>query len=100
MRRAAQKPPDIADIGEELELRKPGYGSDVAYIPGEPGGPIRSREQRRDRMRLLARRTERGQDWIYKCPLDERAVAVGVNLKAPAQEKAELNMRANKKRSS
>ena len=65
----------------DLELRKLCYGSGVAYIPGAPVEPMQVRGKRRDRMRLLARRTRRGANWRGECRLDDRAAAVGVNLK-------------------
>ena len=48
-------------------------------------------------MRLLARRTGRGPDWRDKCPLEERAAAVGVKLKLPPNGKEVANIRANER---
>ena len=64
------------EIQSSTCVRSP-YGSGGAYIPGAPGGPCRPREQRRDRMRPLARRTGRGPDWRDKCPLEERISCSG-----------------------
>ena len=58
---------------------------------------INMRDRRHDRMRLLARRTGREPDWRDKCPLEERAIAVGVKLKEPENGKEASNARANKK---
>ena len=73
------------------------YGSGVAYIPGEQWETSKMRDQRHGRMRLLARRTGREPDWRDECPLEERAIAVGVKLKEPANGKEASNTRANKK---
>ena len=48
-------------------------------------------------MRLLARRTGRNPDWRDKCPLEERAAAVGVELKLQPNGKEVANIRANKR---
>ena len=48
-------------------------------------------------MRLLARRTGREPDWRDKCPLEDRATAVGVKLEVPAQGKEASDMRAGNK---
>ena len=96
MRRAAKKVPLNAEGGAALALRKFCYGSGVAYIPEEPGETCWSREKRHERMRLRARRTGRGPVWRDTCPMEARAVEVGVKLKEPAQGQEESDMRANK----
>ena len=63
MRRQAPPSPGYQESDTELEVSKLFYGSGVAYIPGGSGEPYRERGRRRNRMRLLSRRTGGGPNW-------------------------------------
>ena len=93
------QPPPTHGSGEgnkEMELRKLCYVAGVAYVPAGLLEPSKVRDQRRDRVRLLARRTGRGPGRRDKGPMEERGIAVGVNRKDPSIGSEALIMRANK----
>ena len=96
MRRQPPPLPGSEEGDKEIELRMLCYGSGVAYIPAGKWESNTICEKRHERVRLLVRRTGREPDWRDKCPLEERAIAVGVMLKDPANGRDAANTRANR----
>ena len=97
MRRKASPTDGVEEIDAEVEMQNLCYGSGVAYIPSVVGESEWARDQRHDRMRLLARRTGRGPNWRDDAPLEDRASALGITLKEPLRGKEASTMRANRK---
>ena len=73
------------------------YRAGVSYKkPTAEESPL-IRDRRRERLKLLARRTGRAETWRDECPIEDRAAAIGVSLKGPPKGKELATARANRK---
>ena len=84
-------------VDPEGRIRVLCYRDGVSYKNQTTGETSLIRDRRRDRLKLLARRTGRAETWRDECPIADRAAAIGVTLKDPPKGKEPATARANRK---
>ena len=85
----------VVDLEDRIRVLRHSEG--VSYEnPTTEKAPL-SRDRRRERLNLLARRTGRAENWRDECPIDDRAEAIGVSLNDPPKGQELASARASRK---
>ena len=87
-------------VDPEGRIRVLCYRDGVSYKNQTTGETSLIRDRRRDRLKLLARRTGRAETWRDECPIADRAEAIGAPPQRPTKRKRARNIpRQQEKRS-